>query len=71
MYRLFGVETGTTVKVEVTENRIEIVKELPETLATMISPSGRLVLAPTGIKMAAPGAVRSERDELAGRGLRK
>jgi bifunctional DNA-binding transcriptional regulator/antitoxin component of YhaV-PrlF toxin-antitoxin module len=69
--RLFGAGAGTSVKVEVTENRIEIVKELPETLATMTSPSGRLVLAPTGSKMDAAGAVRAERDEMAGCGLRK
>jgi hypothetical protein len=37
----------------------------------MLSPSGRLVLAPTGVQVDVAGAVREEREALANRALRK
>jgi len=65
--RVFGGQPGAQVKAEVTADRIEIVKEVPVAEATTLSSSGRIVLAPTGIRMDAGKAVREERDALAGR----
>jgi len=46
--RVFGAKPGSHLRVEVTEDRIEIVKDVPVVTETMRSASGRLVLAPTG-----------------------
>jgi bifunctional DNA-binding transcriptional regulator/antitoxin component of YhaV-PrlF toxin-antitoxin module len=69
--RIFGVMPGVRIRAEVTPDRIEIVKDIPVACETMLSPSGRLVLAPTGEKMDVAGAVREEREALANRALRK
>ncbi len=69
--RLFGAEPGVRMRAEVTADRIELVKEVPEVSETMRSSSGRLVLAPTGIKVDAGKAGREERDALADRALTK
>jgi bifunctional DNA-binding transcriptional regulator/antitoxin component of YhaV-PrlF toxin-antitoxin module len=69
--RVFGVEPGVRLRAEVTSDRIEIVKDIPVVTETIRSSSGRLVLAPTGIKMDAGKAIREERDALANRALRK
>ena len=69
--RIFGAEPGVRLRAEVTADRIEIVKDTPVVTETTRSPSGRLVLAPTGIGMDAGKAVREERDALADRALRK
>lgn len=71
MKRVFGAEPGVRLRAEVTSDRIEIVKDISLVTETIRSPSGRLILAPTGIKMDAGKAVREERDELASRALRK
>ena len=68
---VFGLKPGARVRAEVTPDRIEIVKEMPLATETTLSPSGRLVLAPTGIPMDAGGAVREERDALANRASRR
>lgn len=70
--RVFGAEPGVPLRAEVTEDRIEIVKEdVPVVTETMRSSSGRLVLAPTGINVNVARAVREERNALADRALRK
>jgi len=69
--QIFGVMPGVRIRAEVTPDRIEIVKDIPETSETTLSPSGRLVLARTGVRMDAGSAVREERDSLANRALRK
>ena len=68
--RVFGAKPGLHLRVEVTEDRIEIVKDVPVVTETMRSASGRLVLAPTGIAVDVAKAVREERDALADRALR-
>lgn len=45
-------------------------EDSPVASETMLSPSGRLVLAATGVLMNAGGAVRTEREELGSRALR-
>lgn len=67
--RIFGVKPGVRVRAEVTPDKIEIIKEVPLATETTRSPSGRLVLAPTGTPMNAGAAVREERDALANRAL--
>jgi bifunctional DNA-binding transcriptional regulator/antitoxin component of YhaV-PrlF toxin-antitoxin module len=69
--RIFGVMPGVRVRAEVTPDRIEIVKDIPVVSETMLSPSGRLVLAATGVLVDAASAVREEREALANRALRK
>jgi bifunctional DNA-binding transcriptional regulator/antitoxin component of YhaV-PrlF toxin-antitoxin module len=69
--RIFGVMPGVRVRAEVTPDRIEIVKDIPVVSETMLSPSGRLVLAPMGVQVDAASAVREEREALANRALRK
>jgi AbrB family looped-hinge helix DNA binding protein len=69
--RVFGVEPGARLRVEVTADRIEIVRDIPVVAETARSSSGRLVLARTGIVTDAGRAVREERDALADRALRK
>jgi bifunctional DNA-binding transcriptional regulator/antitoxin component of YhaV-PrlF toxin-antitoxin module len=62
--RLFGVKSGLRLRAEVTADSIELVKEVPVVTETVRTPTGRLILAPTGIKMDVAAAVRAERDEL-------
>ncbi len=69
--RVFGVEPGVRLRAEVTSDRIEIVKDIPVVTETIRSSSGRLILAPAGIKMDAGKAIREERAALANRALRK
>ncbi len=69
--RVFGVEPGVRLRAEVTSDRIELVKDIPLVTETIRSTTGRLILAPTGIKMDAGRAIREERDALADRALRK
>ncbi len=69
--RVFGVKPGGRVRAEVTPDRIEIVKDIPVASKTSRSSSGRLVLAPTGVRMDAASAVREEREALAKRALRE
>jgi bifunctional DNA-binding transcriptional regulator/antitoxin component of YhaV-PrlF toxin-antitoxin module len=68
---VFGVKPGIQLRAEVTANRIEIVKDIEVVKVTSRSPSGRLILAPTGVAMNTAKAVREERDELANRALRR
>jgi bifunctional DNA-binding transcriptional regulator/antitoxin component of YhaV-PrlF toxin-antitoxin module len=69
--RVFGVEPGLRLRAEVTEDRIEIVKdELPEVTSGEYE-NGVLVVPRLGIKMDAAVAVRAERDELASRAARR
>lgn len=65
------MKPGVRVRAEVTPDRIEIVKDIPLASNTTRSPSGRLVLAPTGVRVDAASAVREERDALANRALRE
>ena len=69
--RAFGAEPGVRVRAEVTSGRIEIVKDIPEVTQTTRSPSGRLVLAPTGITVDVAKAIRDNREELASRAARR
>lgn len=71
LQRVFGAQPGLCLRAEVTPDRIEIVKDVPVVTATVRSPSGRLVLAPTSTAMDAAKAVRQERDALAERALKK
>ncbi len=71
LLRVFGVAPGVRIRAEVTPDRIEIVKDIPVVAETMLSPSGRLVLASTGVQMDAASAVREEREALANRAIRK
>ena len=68
---VFGAEAGLKVRAEVSADRIELVKEIPAASKTMRSASGRLVLAPTSVKMDSASALRAERDQLSSRELRK
>lgn len=68
--RIFGAMPGVRIRAEVTPDRIEIVKDIPVVSQTMLSPNGRLVLAPTGVQMDVAGAVREQREALANRALR-
>jgi bifunctional DNA-binding transcriptional regulator/antitoxin component of YhaV-PrlF toxin-antitoxin module len=68
---VFGVKPGIQLRAEVTANRIEIVKDIEVVKVTSRSPSGLLILAPTGVAMNTAKAVREERDELANRALRR
>lgn len=69
--QVFGLMPGVRLRADVTADRIELVKDIPLVNETILAPSGRLVLAPTGIQMDAGKAVREERDDLASRALRK
>ena len=68
--RVFGAGPGVQVRAEVTADRIEIVKVLPEVTEGMLE-DGVLVLPRLGIKMDAAAAVRADREEQAGRTLRR
>jgi bifunctional DNA-binding transcriptional regulator/antitoxin component of YhaV-PrlF toxin-antitoxin module len=68
---VFGAKPGVRIRAEVTEGRIEIVKDdLPEVTAGEFE-NGVLVVPKLGIKMDAAAAVRAERDELAARAARR
>ena len=68
--RVFGAEPGVRVRAEVTADRIEIVKVLPEVTEGVLE-DGVLLLPRLGIKMDAAAAVRADREEQAGRALRR
>ncbi|MDP1592036.1 MAG: hypothetical protein Q8M07_30025 [Prosthecobacter sp.] len=69
--RIFGAMPGVRIRAEVTPDRIEIVKDIPVAIETMLSPSGRLVLAPTGVQVDLADVMREEREALANCALRK
>jgi bifunctional DNA-binding transcriptional regulator/antitoxin component of YhaV-PrlF toxin-antitoxin module len=66
--RVFGAGPGVQVRAEVTADRIEIVKVLPEVTEGAME-NGVLVLPRLGMKMDAAAAVRADREEQAGRAL--
>ncbi|WP_395733747.1 hypothetical protein [Prosthecobacter sp.] len=71
LWRVFGAEPGVRVRAEITEGRMEIVKDdLPE-VTSGVYENGVLVIPKLGIKMDAAAAVRAERDELASRAAKR
>ena len=68
--RVFGAKPGIRVRAEVTADRIEIVKVLPEVTEGMLE-DGVLVLPRFGIKMDAAAAVQADREEQAEHALRQ
>ena len=68
--RVFGAEPGVRVRVEVTADRIEIVKVAPDVTEGMLE-DGVLVLPRFGIKMDAAAAVRADREEQAEHALQR
>jgi bifunctional DNA-binding transcriptional regulator/antitoxin component of YhaV-PrlF toxin-antitoxin module len=68
--RVFGAQPGIRVRAEVTADRIEIVKVLPEVTEGMLE-DGVLVLPRFGIKMDAAAAVQADREEQAEHALRR
>ncbi len=68
--RVFGAGPGVCVQAEVTADRIEIVKVLPEVKEGVME-DGVLVLPRLGLKMNSAAAVRADREEQAGRALRR
>ena len=68
--RVFGAEPGERLRAEVTSDRIEIVKEMPEVTEGVLE-NGVLVLPRLGIKVDAATAIRAERDEQAERARRR
>ena len=66
---VFGAKAGLMIKAEFSADRIELVKDIQTASKTTRSATGRLVAAPTGVKMDAARAVRAERDEMCGRGV--
>lgn len=68
--RIFGLAPGVRLRAEVTSDRIEIVKDLPEITQGALE-NGVLVLPKLGIKMDAAAAVRADREEQADRALRR
>lgn len=68
---VFGAKAGLKIRAEVSADRIELIKDIPAASMTMRSPSGRLVLAPTSVKMDSASALCFERQELASRAVRK
>ena len=68
--RVFGAKPGIRVRAEVTADRIEIVKVLPEVTEGMLE-DGVLVLPRFGIKMDAAAAVQADREEQAEHALRR
>jgi bifunctional DNA-binding transcriptional regulator/antitoxin component of YhaV-PrlF toxin-antitoxin module len=68
--RVFGAEPGVRLRAEVTSDRIEIVKEMPEVTEGVME-AGVLLLPKLGIKMDAGTAVRADRDEQAEHALRR
>ncbi len=70
LQRVFGVEPGVRLRAEVTADRIEIVKDIPEVTAGEME-NGVLVLPKLGVKMDVAAAIRADRDEQADRALRR
>lgn len=68
--RVFGAKPGVRVRVEVTTDRIEIVKVVPEVTEGMLE-DGVLVLPKFGIEMDAAAAVQADRQEQAEHALRR
>ncbi len=65
---VLGMKPGERLRANVTPNRIDIFPEHP-VMTDGIIENGVLVMAPLGVKMDAAGAVRAERDTLAGRAI--
>ena len=68
---VFGAKAGLKIKAGFSADRIELVKDIQTATKTTRSSTGRLVVAPTAVKMDAAMAVCAERDELSSRGLRR
>lgn len=68
--RIFGAKPGARLRAEVTADRIEIVKDVPEVTEGVME-KGVLVLPRMGIKMDAGAAIRADRNEQAERALRR
>lgn len=66
--RVFGAQPGSRLRAEVTEDRIEILKDVPE-ITEGVMVDGMLLLPKQGIPYDAAAAVREARDELAERGM--
>jgi len=71
MRLVFGVKAGLKIKAEFSADRIELVKDIQTESKTTRSASGRLVVAPTSVRMDAAMAVCAERDALSGRSLKR
>ena len=67
---VFGVKPGVRLRAEVTADRIEIVKDVPVVTEGVLE-NGVLVLPRLCIPMDAAAAVRADREEQAGRALRR
>lgn len=69
---VFGIKPGVRLRAEVTEDRIEIVKDndIPE-ITEGVMKDGVLILPHFGFSVDAAEAVRAERDELAERAARR
>ena len=70
LQRAFGVEPGVRLRAEVTSERIEIVKDVPEVTQGVLE-NGVLVLPRLGLKVDAAAAIRADRDERAERTQRR
>jgi bifunctional DNA-binding transcriptional regulator/antitoxin component of YhaV-PrlF toxin-antitoxin module len=68
LQKLFGLEPGESLRAEVTQGHIEIMREIPVVSATILSASGRLVLAATQHVPDVARAMRVERDGMEERG---
>lgn len=68
---VFGVKAGLKIKAEFSADRIGLVKDIQTATNTTRSATGRLVVAPTSVKMDAGMAVCAEQDELSIRGLKR
>ncbi len=66
LQRIFGVAPGVRLRAEVTADRIEIVKDIPEVTQGVLE-NGVLILPKLGIPMNAAAAVRADREEQADR----
>lgn len=64
--RIFGARPGESVRAEVTEGRIEIVKDVP-LVTEGVMENGVLVLPKLGVPVNAAAAVRADRDALVNR----
>jgi len=67
---VFGAAPGVQVRAEVTADRIEIVKVLPEVTEGILK-DGVLMLPQLGINTNTAAAVRAEREAQAGRAFRR
>jgi len=68
---VFGAKAGLKIKAGFSADRIELVKDIQTATKTTRSATGRLVVAPTAVKVDAGMAVCAERDELSSRGLKR